>query len=338
MKDSLYIIAEIGNTHEGSVGLAKKFIDTAKEVGADAVKFQTHLFEYESTENAPSPEYFKLESRQKYFKRTSFNIEEWLELKNYAEKKVKIDFLSSPFSLEAVELLETLDIKIFKIPSGEVTNVPLLEKIASLNKPVFLSTGMSTYREIDNAINIFKSKNCKDLTIMQCTSDYPCMPERSGLNIIDEFKEIYPELKIGFSDHTEGMYASLAALTKGAKTIEKHLTLSKKMYGSDAIYATEPLEFRKLCSELRKLDSALNSKLDKDEVSSSLNNMKNIFEKSIVFAKNLKKGEKITKKNIAFKKPGDGLKPKEYTSLIGKILKKGVKKNQKVKMNDFINK
>ena len=230
----VYIIAEVGNTHEGSLGLAKQFIKTAKEVGADAVKFQTHMFEFESTTKAKNPYYFKSESRKAYFERTGFSKREWNQIKNFAENEIGIDFISSPFSIEAVDLLEDLNVSSYKIPSGEVSNIPLLEKISKLNKPVYLSTGMSSWDEIDDAVSIFMQANCDNITILQCTSDYPCEPQRSGLNIISQLKNRYKNFNVGFSDHTNGVYAILGAITLGASVVEKHLTLSKRMYGSDA--------------------------------------------------------------------------------------------------------
>lgn len=329
-----YIIAEIGNTHEGSPGLAKQFIKTAKEVGADAVKFQTHIFKFESIDNAPNPHYFQSESRKNYFNRTSFTIEEWQELKNYAEEEIKIDFISSPFSLEAVDLLEKINLKCYKVPSGEITNIPLLKKIAELGKPVLISTGMSSWDEIKEAVDIFNESKC-NITILQCTSDYPCMPERSGLNIIKEMQKKFPGQSIGFSDHTEGFYAPIAAVVMGATVIEKHLTLSKKMYGSDAINSTEPSEFRILCDEIKNLKTALKNKVDKDKISQSLNEMKLIFEKSIVFSRNMNKGDIIEIKDLAFKKPGNGLKPNQYQSIIGRKLKKNVEADKQVHSSDY---
>lgn len=333
----VYIIAEIGNTHEGSPGLAKQFIKTAKEVGADAVKFQTHMFEFESTKDAKNPYYFKSESRQKYFERTSFTKKEWKEIKNFAEKDIQIDFISSPFSLEAVDLLEELNVKSYKIPSGEVTNIPLLKKISKLNKPVFLSTGMSSWEEIEDAITVFKDAKCEEVTILQCTSEYPCSPDKSGLNVIKQLKDRYSKLNIGFSDHTEGLYAALSAVTLGASVVEKHLTLSKKMYGSDAKNSSEPDEFTLFCNEIRNLEIALNNEVDKDKMSKSLKDMKETFEKSIVLSRDLKKGEILTIEDLSFKKPGNGIKPKEYDRVIGKKLKIDMKIDEQLQISKLEN-
>ena len=260
-----YIIAEIGNSHEGSLGLAKQFIQTAAESGVDAVKMQTHVFDAESLPDAPNPPYFKNESRREYFERTAFSINQWKELKRFAEKDIKIDFFSSPFSLEAVDLLESIGVKSYKIASGEVSNIPLLEKIAKTGKKVLLSSGMSNWAELDHAVKILQSNGCKDLIVMQCTSEYPCPPNQAGLNVIDEMKSRYKNVTLGYSDHTMGSAVPLAAVMKGAKVIEKHFTLSQKMYGSDASNSTEPDEFKRLVDEIRQLEIALNYNVDKDK-------------------------------------------------------------------------
>jgi len=191
MRSRTTIIAEIGNTHEGSLGLAKCFIKAAAECGVNAVKFQTHIFEAESLPDAPNPPYFSDETRQEYFDRVGFNQETWQKLKTYAEKQCKVDFLSSPFSLEAVDLLESIGVNAYKIASGEVTNLPLLIKIAGTGKSVLLSSGMSSWSELDEAIETLINFGCRDLVILQCTSEYPCPPEEAGLNVLLELKKRY---------------------------------------------------------------------------------------------------------------------------------------------------
>lgn len=335
MKKSIYIIAEIGNTHEGSIGLAKCFIKAAADSGADAVKMQTHIFNSESLPNAPNPSYFTNETRKEYFERTAFSAKQWKELKRYAEKKIKIDFFSSPFSIEAVDLLESVNVQIYKIPSGEVNNTPLLIKVAQTKKRVFLSSGMSNWKELDTAVKTLKKNGCKELTLFQCTSEYPCPLDQVGLNIFDEFKSRYKNIKIGFSDHTTGIAASIAAIVKGAMVVEKHFTLSKKMYGSDAKNSLNPKEFKKFVREIRDAETALNSKINKDKKAKSLSHMKKIFEKSIVSATAMEKNEKITFKKLAFKKPGDGILAGDFQKILNKKLKKNIKKNYKFNWRDF---
>ena len=280
---SVYIIAEIGNTHEGSVPLAKNFIKSASECGVDAVKFQTHFFEYESTADAPNPPYFNGESRKEYFNRTAFTQQEWSELKSYAEENCGVDFISSPFSQEACEMLTNIGVKRLKVASGEVTNHPLLRKIAKAGVEVFLSSGMNSIAEIDDAMEILLGHNPEvSITLMQCTSEYPCPAENVGLNVISEFQKKYPGIRIGFSDHSLGVYAPLAATMLGAVVLEKHFTLSKLMYGPDAKNSSEPAEFKFLVNEVRQLQIAMQNKVDKNEQAKKLKNMKFIFEKSVV--------------------------------------------------------
>jgi N,N'-diacetyllegionaminate synthase len=330
-----YIIAEIGNTHEGSLGLAKCFIKAAAECGVDAVKMQTHIFEVESLPDAPNPPYFKDETRKEYFERTAFTLEQWKELKRYAEQDLKIDFFSSPFSLEAVDLLEAVGMNTYKIASGEVNNIPLLEKIAKTGKRVLLSSGMSSWAELDEAVEALQSNGCKDLTVLQCTSEYPCPPEQAGLNVLNQMRARYKDVQIGYSDHTMGVAVPLAAVIKGASVIEKHFTLSQKMYGSDAMNSTEPDEFKRLVDEIRQVEVALAHEVDKDEKVKSLGNMKMTFEKSVVSLGSINECDIIEFKHLAFKKPGDGIPARDYKKLIGKKLNKSVEKDYKFKWDDF---
>lgn len=330
-----YIIAEIGNTHEGSLGLAKQFMKAAANCGVDAVKMQTHIFEAESLASAPNPPYFTDETRKEYFERTAFNEEQWKELKRYASEDLKIDFFSSPFSLEAVDLLEAVGMDTYKIASGEVNNLPLLEKIAKTGKRVLLSSGMSSWFELDEAVSVLQSNGCKDLVILQCTSEYPCPPEEAGLNILDELKNRYKDVTLGYSDHTMGVAVPLAAVIKGAAVIEKHFTLSQKMYGSDAKNSTEPNEFKRLVDEIRQIEIANGSKVDKDKKVELLKGMKMTFEKSVVSSKSKDKSDIIEFEDLAFKKPGDGIPARDYKKLIGKKLKISVENNHKFTWEDF---
>jgi sialic acid synthase SpsE len=329
-----FIIAEIGNTHEGSLGLAKQFIRVAAECGVNAVKFQTHIFDAESLPNAPNPPYFKDETRKEYFDRTSFDLEQWRKLKRYSEEECNVEFISSPFSLEAVDLLENVGINIYKVPSGEVTNLPLLKKIAETEKTVLLSSGMSTWEELDQAVKTLQKYGCKQLFLLQCTSEYPCSPEEAGLNVLREMKERY-DLQIGLSDHTSGFFVAIAAVTIGAEIIEKHFTLSKEMYGSDAKHSMEPDELKLMVDGVREVEAALNNELDKNKKAGSLKNMKNTFEKSIVTSNYISKGSTIKKSDLAYKKPGDGISAAEFEGIIGKKIKKSVDKDYKLSWDDL---
>ena len=327
-----YIIAEIGNTHEGSVGLAKQFIKAAADCGVDAVKFQTHIFEAESLPSAPNPSYFKDETRKEYFERTAFTIEQYKVLKDYAENECKVDFFSSPFSLEAVDFLMEVGVSTFKIPSGEVSNIPLLEHVAKTGKNVILSSGMSSWEELDRAVAVFKDK--EKLTILQCTSEYPCKPENAGLNVMLEIKERY-QCKVGFSDHTLGIGVPLTAVVLGATLVEKHFTLSKLMYGSDAKNSTEPKEFKHMVDNIRAAELAISSKIDKNEKVKELGEMKFVFEKSIVSARELKAGHVISEEDLVYKKPGDGIPAKDYKNVIGKKVIKNIAANEKIEFSQI---
>jgi len=241
--------------------------------------------------------------------------------------------MSSPFSCEAVDLLEKVGVKTYKIPSGEVTNIPLLEKIAQTKKHVLLSSGMSSWGELDLAVATLQKFGCKKLTVMQCVSKYPCPAEEAGLHCLREMKERY-QLPIGYSDHTFGSAIPIAAVALGAVVVEKHITLSRNTYGSDAKHSTEPIEFKHMVDEIRRLECALNNNCDKDNNAAALKNMKHIFEKSIVSACAIEAGTILTREMLAFKKPGSGIAPKEYATLLGKKALKRIGKNSAITWDD----
>jgi N,N'-diacetyllegionaminate synthase len=324
------IIAEIGSVHDGSLGNALKLIELAAKCGANAVKFQTHIAAAETIQNAPNPSYFQSEPRYKYFERTGFNFLQWCTLKEKCSE-CGVLFLSSPFSTEAVDLLERVGVQVYKIPSGEVTNIPLLEKISLTGKPVLLSSGMSDWNELDAAVNIFKGR-C-EFVVLQCSSAYPCNLENVGLNVLSEMKKRY-ECEVGFSDHTLGISAPLAAAALGAIVIEKHFTFHKGMYGSDAQHSMDPEEFLQLSSSLKEVWQMLNSPVDKNDIS-NYNEMKKIFQKSIVASRDLQENTIIKLEDITFKKPGYGISSSNYKNLIGKKLKVACLKDQLLNKEDF---
>ncbi len=328
---TIKIIAEIGSVHDGSFGNAKNLIETAAKCGADIVKFQTHISKYESIKNAPRPVFFKDENRYEYFERTKFSFLQYKKLIQIA-KKNKVEFLSSPFSIEAVNFLEKLNLKKYKIPSGEVNNLPLIERISKTKKEVFLSSGMSNLNELKIALNILK-KNCK-VTILQCTSEYPCNLKNVGLNNILSFKKKF-KTDIGFSDHTSGNTASVIAAYLGATIIEKHFTFSKHMYGSDAKYGMEPDQFKIFVDKIREAAILKNNPINKDVLSKNLIQMKKIFEKSIFIKNKIEKNNKIKFNDLEFKKPGDGIKAFDYKKIIGLKLKKTLPSGTKLKINDL---
>ena len=313
------IIAELGMTHDGSLGQAKAMIIAAAECGVDAVKLQTHISEAETIRNAPEPPYFKAENRYDYFKRTAFNMEQWRELKECAGEN-HVEFISSPFSIEAIDFLMELGIDCFKVPSGEITNIPYLIHLAEAKVPVIVSSGMSSLSELDECMEIFLKRGC-NVALMQCTSEYPCDPKHVGLNIIDLFKEKYPGVPLGFSDHTSGEWAAIAAFERGAHLIEKHFTLSKKMYGPDAKMSMEPEEMKQLSESIKNLQTALDNPVSKEDAA-AFSEMKTIFQKSIVAVKDIPEGTEISADMIGYKKPGTGIPTKYYRDIIGKKTKK----------------
>jgi N-acetylneuraminate synthase len=320
----VFVLAEVGSTHDGSFGNACRLIDVAAECGADAVKFQTHIAEAETTPAAPNPPYFQDESRYDYFKRTAFEKEQWIALRKLAHEK-GIRMVSSPFSNEAVELLDEIGVDGLKIPSGEVTNLPLLELAAKSGKAIYLSSGMSSWRELDQAVDTIRKHNDR-LSLMQCTSAYPCPYERVGLNVIGEMQERYG-LPVGLSDHTLTNYAALAAVVLGATCVEKHLTLSKLMYGSDAAHSAEPDQFADLVRGIRAVSKMLASPVNKDDLS-DLEQMKEIFEKSVVVLVDIRRGERFTPDNIGLRKPGTGLPAKRYAECLDKMASQDLRAGQ----------
>lgn len=326
---NVFIIAEVGSVHDGSFGNALKLADLAKEVGADAVKYQTHLSEHETLTDAPSPGYFSDESRYDYFIRTGFSIDQWHQIKAHCDN-IGIEFISSPFSEEAVKWLDQIGVSQFKIPSGEVTNIPMLELINSFSRPVILSSGMSNWAELDQAV---AALNDVELSLMQCTSQYPCPNDRVGLNVIPEMQQRYQK-PVGYSDHTQTNYAAFAAVTLGATSVEKHLTFSNKMYGSDAPLASEPAQFIDMVKGVRAISEMNASTIDKDDLTPYLE-MKDIFQKSVVAANAIPAGTVLTKELLDYKKPGTGISAAHYQELLGKKVKTDIKADELIQLSSL---
>ena len=327
----LFIIAEVGSVHDGSFGNAAKLIELAAECGADAVKFQTHIADAETTRDAPMPPYFKGEPRFDYFERTGFSLAQWQALKTHAEE-CGIEFISSPFSMAAVELLEQVGVHRYKIPSGEVTNLPMLAAIARTGKQVLLSTGMSSWAEIDAAVEAIR-RHSADLVVLQCTSAYPCPNERVGLNVIGQIIDRYG-VPVGFSDHTLGNFAAFAAVASGAAVVEKHLTFSRRMYGSDAANAAEPEQFKDLVIGLRAIAVMRAHPVDKNDLV-PFSEMKRIFEKSIVAAVDIPMGVVVTADMLTVKKPGHGLAPQRLSEVVGRRAARPIPADHLIALDDL---
>ncbi|WP_045221191.1 N-acetylneuraminate synthase family protein [Desulfonatronum thioautotrophicum] len=315
------IIAEIGSVHDGSYGNAQKLIEAAAECGVDAVKFQTHIAEAETLPDAPMPSFFQSEHRFAYFQRTAFSLDQWVRLREHCQS-CKVEFMSSPFSNEAVDLLESVGIARYKIPSGEVTNLPLLARVAQTGKPVLLSSGMSSWEELDVAVSEIRKVH-ENITILQCTSEYPCPYDQVGLNVMQEMKERYG-LTVGLSDHTLTLYASFAAATLGAVAIERHFTFSRKMYGSDARHSLEPAELTDLVQGIRAIETMLKARVGKADAS-RFRDMKQVFEKSLVTKQDIPAGTVISRDMIGIKKPGTGIPAGRIDEVVGRRAVRSVK-------------
>jgi N,N'-diacetyllegionaminate synthase len=324
------IIAEIGSVHDGSIGNALKAVEAAAACGADVVKFQTHIAEAETLANAPMPSYFKGEPRMEYFRRTAFSLLQWKQIAQHCMEH-KVRFLSSPFSLEAVDLLEEVGVELYKIPSGEVSNLPLLERVAATGKLVYLSSGMSNWAELDQAVAVLRKGG--PLVVMQCSSAYPCPPERVGLNVMLEMQRRY-DLPVGLSDHTLGHAACISAAALGAVVVEKHFTFSRLMYGSDARHSMEPAEFQAFCSHVKEAAVIFAHPVDKDDLQ-DYREMKRIFEKSVVTARAIAAGAVLQAADLAFKKPGDGIPAARHAELLGRQVRYALAQDHQITLEDL---
>ena len=322
-----FIIAEIAQGHDGSLGTAFAYIDAVAKTGADAIKFQTHLADAESTpgEGFRVKVFPQDQTRYDYWKRIEFSPEQWAALADHAEQRGLI-FLSTPFSMEAVELLETLQVAAWKIGSGEIGNLPMLERIALTGKPVLLSSGMSPWQELDDAIACIQAVD-GTTGLFQCTTSYPCPPEQLGLNIIDEMRERY-HCPVGLSDHSGTIYASVAAATLGVHMIEVHTVFSEEVFGPDVTSSITTSELAKLVEGVRFVEKAMLNPVDKDLEAQSRTELRTLFGKSLFAAGDLPSGHCLTADDIALKKPGSGMPANQFANLVGRTLKRPYKYNE----------
>ncbi|MEM1327105.1 MAG: N-acetylneuraminate synthase family protein [Bacteroidota bacterium] len=315
-----FIIAEVAQAHDGSLGILHSYIDALVATGVDAIKFQTHIAEAESSVQEPFRVNFSYEdkTRYDYWDRMSFTKEQWQGIKAHCDEK-GVEFMSSPFSLAAVDLLEELNVKRYKIGSGEVTNFLMLEKIARTGKPIILSSGMSSYEELDRAVDFIRTFG-NDLSILQCTTSYPTPPERIGFNVIAELKTRYPDATIGLSEHTAKMYTALAAVTLGAQIIEFHAVFDRRLFGPDAHSSLTIDEITQVVEGIRFLETAFHHPIDKNDLT-PYRDLKGIFEKTLAVNKNLPAGHLLTFEDLESKKPArQGISATDYRRVIGKRL------------------
>jgi len=315
------IIVEIGQAHDGSLGILHSYIDAIAATGANAIKFQTHIAEAESSLDEPFRINFSYEddTRFDYWNRMSFTKDQWIGIKKHCDEK-EIEFLSSPFSQAAVDLLESIGVQRYKIGSGEVSNFLMLEKIAKTGKPILLSSGMSSYEELDATVAFINSFG-NDLSIFQCTTSYPTPPERIGLNVIAELKQRYPAHKIGLSEHTAHVATCTAAVALGAELLEFHAVFDQRMFGPDASSSLTIDQVKELVDAVRFLEIALRNPIDKTDIS-PYSDLKKIFEKTLAVNKDLPQGHLLTFDDLEAKKPANkGIAAKAFKGVIGRELK-----------------
>jgi N-acetylneuraminate synthase len=321
----MFIIAEIAQAHDGSIELAHSYIEALSKTGVDALKFQVHIAEAESSIYEPFRVKMAAQDKTRfdYWKRMEFTLQQWKELKKHCDE-AGVEFLASPFSNAAVDLLGEVGVKRYKIGSGEVNNFLLLEKIARTGKPVILSSGMSSFEELDKTVEFLKERNV-NLAILQCTTAYPTQPKNYGLNVIGELKDRYGVL-VGYSDHSARIETCIAAAALGAEILEFHAVFSRNSLGPDAGSSLEMEEIIQLVKAVRNIETALQHPVDKSD-NSKFTGLKNIFEKSLAVNKDLKAGQVLRFEDLEAKKPkGFGMEASRFEEVIGKTLKTNLKK------------
>lgn len=313
--EKVFIIAEAGVNHNGSVETAKKLIDTAIDANVDAVKFQTFKSENVISKCAQKASYQKQatgsnESQLEMVKNLELSFDDFIELQDYCKAK-GILFLSTPFDIESADFLNSIEMPIFKIPSGEITNLPLLRKINSFKKEIILSTGMSTLAEIEKALKVLKDCN---VSLLHCTTEYPCPYEDVNLKAMQTLKAKF-NLNVGYSDHTQGIEIPIAAVAMGAKIIEKHFTLDKTMEGPDHKASLEPMELKEMVRTIRNIEKSIGTG-GKKPCASEIKNIE-IARKSIVAKKDIQKGDIFSVDNLTTKRPATGISPMKWDEIIG---------------------
>ena len=328
------IVAEVAQAHDGSLGMAHAYIDAIADAGADAVKFQTHIAAAESTPQEPWRIKFSQQdaTRYDYWQRMEFAEAQWLGLKDHADERGLI-FLSSPFSVEAVDLLSRIGVAAWKVPSGETANTPMLDKMITTGLPVILSTGMSTLDEIDGAVDRIKDGGVS-LVVLQCTTAYPCPPEKIGVNLISFFRERYGG-SVGLSDHSGTIYPGLAAVACGLQMLEVHVVFSREMFGPDVPASITTAELRQLVEGVRFIEKMMDNPVDKEAIAEEFDELRSTFTKSIVARKNLKAGSILKADDLTLKKPGTGLPPARLAEIIGRRLKRSVTADTLIEESDF---
>jgi len=335
MMNKVFVIAEAGINHNGSVANAKKMIAVASEAGADAVKFQTFKSEEVISKYAPKAEYQKAttdaeESQLDMAKKLELSKGDFEELARYCKEK-GIIFLSTPFDFDSIDFLNELGLNTFKIPSGEITNLPYLRKIGNLAKKVILSTGMAHLGEVGDALDIIVKAGCSkdNITVLHCNTEYPTPMEDVNLLAMNTIKKAF-NVDIGYSDHTLGIEIPIAAAALGAKVIEKHFTLDKNMEGPDHRASLDPLELKLMVRAIRNIEKAMGDGVKKASPSELRN--KSIARRSIVARRYIRKGEVFSEENLAAKRPGTGVSPMSWDEILGKTARRDYEEDTMIEL------
>lgn len=331
-----FIIAEAGVNHNGDVELAKRLIDVARDAGADAVKFQTFKAESVVTKNAPKADYQikntkSNDTQYDMIKKLELTEDEFRELYDYTRKK-EILFLSTPFDFESADFLDELGVPAFKVSSTDLTNLPFLEYIAEKGRPIILSTGMGTLGEIEEAINMIKNAGNDDIVLLHCITSYPAKFENLNLRAIQTLREAF-KLPVGFSDHSLGVCAPIAAVALGAVVIEKHFTLNKNLPGPDHKASLNPEELKEMIKGIRLIEKALGDGIKRPTPEEE--EIKKVARRSLVAKVDIPKETTIKKEMIAIKRPGTGIEPKYLNMVIGKKVRRDIKKDKILKWDDL---
>src|SRR5580692_1125077 len=326
---NVFIIAEAGVNHNGSLDLALRLVDAAKASGADAVKFQTFRADLLATRSA---------HKAPYQERTTANVESQFEMLQRLQldaaahrclidhcRQVGIQFLSSPFDAQSADLLATMDLPLYKVPSGEITNLPFLQHLARKGRPIILSTGMSTLGEVEEAVHVLQAAGGVQLTLLHCVTEYPAPYAEVNLRAMQTLKSAFG-LPVGYSDHTPGIEIAIAAVALGAEVIEKHFTLDRSLPGPDHSASLEPKEFKQMVAAIRNVESALGDGIKKPALC-ELPNIP-VARKSVVAARALRAGQKLAAADLDIKRPGTGLSPKLLTALVGRTLRTNIEPDE----------
>lgn len=328
------LVGEVAQAHDGSLGTAHAYIDAIAGAGADAVKFQAHIAAEESTPGEPWRVRFSPQdaSRYDYWKRMEFTEPQWRGLLEHAQDRGLL-FLASPFSAASVAMLERVGAPAWKIGAGEVTTPDVMDAVAGTGKPVLLSNGMSTWAELDRAVESLRARNVP-FAVYQCTTAYPCPPEQTGLNVLDELRRRYG-CPVGLSDHSGTIYPGLAACALGANLIEAHVALSRQGFGPDVPASLTPDELQSLVRGVRFIERALASPVDKDAAAESLSVLRATFRKRIVARADLPAGRRLAPEDLAFKKAGRGMPADRADAAVGRALRRAVSADEGIEEGDL---